>query len=165
MGTELELSHIDQAILRYADSESPEEIANRLGGVVTPERIMAIKEELLKSKKWLTLAQKEEIVLLKMNAILAKLEGQYLDLDNAKVQLSILKEIGNRLDKRLSATQVDLETYDMNVARAMSRAFDVALGYMKGALRGEINEDLWDEVAKDALAHAGREAAKDAIEE
>lgn len=165
MHGEVALSQIDQTILRYADSESPEEIADRLGGVIEPSRVAALGQQLLKSKKWLTAIQEEDLVLLKMRGILTKLEGQYLDLDSAKVQLSLLKEIGVRLDKRRAATQVDLETYDMNVAREMTRAYGIALSYMKGALRGEIDEALWDEVAKDALAHAGREVAKNAIEE
>lgn len=163
-----ELSRIDTTILRYCDSESAEEISRRLGGVITPERVAAQKEKLLTSKKWLTAAQEDELVLYRLRAILAKMEeqtGNYLDNDGAMVQLRLLKEIGARLDSRRAATQVDLETYDLNVAREMTRAYELALGYMKGALRADIDPDLWDEVAKDALAHAGREVAKKAIEE
>lgn len=160
-----ELSKIDQTILRYCDSESAEEISRRLGGTISPERVAEQKEKLLTSKKWLTAAQEEDLVLYRLRNILAQLEGQYLDLDNAMVQLRFLKEIGSRLDARRAATQIDLETYDLNVAREMSRAYDIALGYMKGALRGEIDPELWDDLAKEALAHAGREVTKKAIEE
>lgn len=165
MSSEVVLSKIDQTILRYCDSESAEEISRRLGGVVTPERVAALKEQLLGSKNWVTAAQQDELVLYRLRNILAQLEERYLDLDSAMVQLRLLKEIGNRLDKRREATQIDLETYDANVAREMTRAYDIALGYMKGALRGEIDPDIWDEVARDALAHAGREVAKKVIEE
>ncbi|MEF9944106.1 MAG: hypothetical protein RR758_07985, partial [Burkholderiaceae bacterium] len=154
---DIHLSEIDKTILRYCEIESPEEISARLGGVITPERVAAQKEKLLTSKKWVDSAQKEELVLHRLGVILAQLESQYLDLDNAMVQLRFLKEIGNRLDKRRAATQVDLETYDMNVAREMTRAYDIALGYMKGALRGEVDPETWDELSREALAHAGRE--------
>lgn len=162
-----ELSKIDQTILRYCDSESAEEISRRLGGVITPERVAAQKEALLTTKKWLTAAQEEELVLYRMRSILAKLEEKFFaeNLDSATVQLRYLKEIGVRLDKRREATQVDLETYDLNVAREMTRAYEIALGYMKGALRGEIEPELWDQIAKDALAHAGAEVSKKAVEE
>ncbi|WP_217181632.1 hypothetical protein [Streptomyces sp. AC495_CC817] len=165
MATGSELSRIDQTILRYCDSESAEEISRRLGHVITPERVAAQKEQLLTSKKWLTATQEEELVLYRMRNVLAQLEEQFLDLDNASVQLRYLKEIGNRLDKRREATQFDLETYDLNVAREMTRVYEIALGFMKGALRGEIDPDVWDEVAREALAHAGAEVAKKAIEE
>lgn len=170
MASEHELSRIDTTILRYCDTESPEEISRRLGGVITPERVAAQKETLLASKKWLTATQEEDLVIHRMRAIVAKFEEQfhresYPDKEMALVQLRFLKEIGNRLDKRREATQVDLETYDMNVAREMTRAYDIALGYMKGALRGEVDPETWDTLAREALAHAGREVAKKAIEE
>lgn len=170
MPSEIALSRIDQTILRYCDTESPEEISRRLGGVITPERVAAQKETLLASKKWLTATQEEDLVIHRMRAIVAKFEEHFFaesfpNPDIAMVQLRFLKEIGNRLDKRRAATQVDLETYDMNVAREMSRAYDIALGYMKGALRDEIDPDTWDTLASEALAHAGREVTKKAIEE
>lgn len=163
--TAAELSKIDQTILRYCDSESADEISRRLGGVITPERVAAQKEVLLTSKKWVTEAQQEELVLYRLRTILAQLEERFLDNDNAMVQLRFLKEIGARIDKRREATTVDLETYDLNVAREMTRVYDIALGYMKGALRGEIDPETWDALAREALAHAGREVAQKAIDE
>ena len=165
MASNTDLSRIDTTILRYCDSESPEEISQRLGGVITPERVAAQKETLLASKQWLTATQEEELVLYRMRNILSQLEGQYLDMENAMVQLRFLKEIGSRLDKRREATQIDLETYDMNAARQMVAAYDIAIGYMKGALRSEVDPEVWDELAKEALSHAGREVAKKAVEE
>jgi hypothetical protein len=165
MPAEVVLSQIDKTILRYCDSESAEEISRRLGGVITPERVAAQKTVLLTSRKWIDAAEQDELVLYRLRRILAAFEGQTLDNDNAMVQLRFLKEIGNRLDKRREATQVDLETYDLNVAREMTRAYDIALGYMKGALRGEIDPDVWDELAREALAHAGREVTQKALDE
>lgn len=163
-----ELSRIDTTILRYCDSRSANEISEMLGGTVSPARVAALKEELLASRKWVTQAQEEELVLYRLRNIVSRFEeadNTASDMETARVHLGYLKEIGNRLDKRRAATQVDLETYDMNVAREMVRAYDIALSYMKGALRNEIDEERWDEIAKEALAHAGREVTKKAIAE
>jgi hypothetical protein len=166
MASGSELSRIDRTILRYCDSRSPQEISDMLGNTVTPERVMAIKEELLTSRKWVTMAQEEELVLFRLREIVSKFEDidTMADMESARVHLAYLKEIGARLDKRRAATQVDLETYDLNVAREMTRAYEIALSYLKGALRDEIDEERWDEVTKEALAHAGREVAKKAVE-
>lgn len=167
MPADVVLSQIDKTILRYCDSESAEEISRRLGGVITPERVAAQKTILLTSKRWVDAAEQDELVLFRLRRILAQLEERFHadDMESAMVQLRFLKEIGARLDKRREATKIDLETYDMNVAREMTRVYDIALGYMKGALRGEIDPDIWDEVAREALAHAGREVTKKAVEE
>lgn len=165
MPQDVVLSKIDQTILRYCDSESFEEISHRLGGVITPERVAAQKTKLLATRGLVDAAEQEELVLYRLRRILAQFEQQTLDNDNAMVQLRYLKEIGNRLDKRREATQVDLETYDLNVAREMVRVYDIALGYMKGALRGEVDPDAWDELAREALAHAGREVTQKAVTE
>lgn len=164
-----ELSRIDQTVLRYAAYLSPNEISEKMGGTIPAARISALTKELLASRDWLTLAEREVMLILRLESILADLEDTRangdLNFENAKTQLGYLKELGNRFDKRRAAVQVDLETYDMNVAREMTRAYELALGYMKGALREQIDEDLWDEVAKEALAHAGREVAKKAVTE
>lgn len=160
-----ELNKVDQTIIRYADHRSAEEISTMLGGVISPAKVMARGQELIKNRNWLSATQEDELVLMKLRGILAELETRYLDNEGAGVQLRLLKEIGKRLDTRRAATVVDLETYDLNVAREMTRVYDIALGYMKGALRGDIDPELWDSVSAEALAHAGREVSKKAIEE
>lgn len=161
-----ELSRIDQEILRYAASRSPEEISEKFGGAIEPARVAALTKELLSRRDWLTMAEREVMLIIRLENILNDLETarDSHDYNNAQIQLGYLKELGNRFDKRRAAVQVDLETYDMNVAREMVRAYDIALSYMKGALRADIDEERWDEVAKEALAHAGREVTKKVVE-
>ncbi|MBT2484758.1 MULTISPECIES: hypothetical protein [unclassified Microbacterium] len=165
MSTDVVLSKIDQTILRYCDSESAEEISRRLGGVITPERVAAQKTVLLTSKRWVDAAEQDELVLYRLRNILAQLEEKYLDLDNALVQLRFLKEIGARLDKRREATKIDLETYDLNVARVLGQVVDQSLSYMKGALRSEVDPDLWDQLVIEAMRHAQTVIEQKAVED
>lgn len=164
MTTSTELSRIDQVILRHASSRSPEEISQMLNGVITPERVAAQAKHLLSSRSWLTAAEEDELVLNKLHDLLTTLEDRFLDNDGAIVQLRLLKEIGNRLDKRRVATQVDLETYDRNVARVLGQVVDNALTYMKGALRGDVDPELWDQLVVEAMRHAQSTIDEKAIE-
>ena len=149
MSEDMELSEFDEKILGMADYMSPEQISKKLGGAVSAAKI------------------RENLLFRRMHMILAKLEripGSQWDLDNLKVQLATLKELGNRFDKRRQANEVDLERYDRNVALEMARVYDIALSYVKGALRSEVDAERWDEVARAALEHAQGELMKKAIE-
>ncbi|MFT4260352.1 hypothetical protein [Microbacterium sp.] len=168
MGTEVANGRVDQTILRYCDSESAEEISLRLGGVVSPERVAARKEVLLTTKNWVTAAQQEELILYRLRVLLAKIEERFQadDLDSAMVQLRLLKEIGNRFDKRREATQLDLEKLYGNQAAMMLRAFDIATSYLRGAFREQIDQETWDEAILEGMRRAEAELEKHrAIEE
>ena len=156
MSEDMELSEFDEKILGMADYMSPEQISKKLGGAVSAAKIRLQLQRLL-----------EDLLFRRMHMILAKLEripGSQWDLDNLKVQLATLKELGNRFDKRRQANEVDLERYDRNVALEMARVYDIALSYVKGALRSEVDAERWDEVARAALEHAQGELMKKAIE-
>jgi len=158
MGTDLSKpGAFDERILSLADHMSPEQISRELGDVVTPARVALRIHELLKAQDWLSLAEQDRLVTYKMRKILTKLEGQYMDLDSAKVQVKVLQAIGTRLDKRAAATTEDLQTYNANVGRTLGRVVDLALTYMKGALREQVDPELWDSLVMDALEQARRE--------
>lgn len=158
------VSKLDDRMLSMADSRSPEEISKALGGVIRPERVAQRITELLDTRDWLSEARQDTLVVMKMRKVLTKLEGQFMTDDVAKIQLAYLKAIGDRLDKRRAATEVDLNTYHVNVGREMARVYDLALAYMKGALRAEIDAELWDTTSKEALEHARTELAKHAVD-
>lgn len=162
--TALEISRLDDKMLSMADSRSPKEISIALGGVITPSRVAARIKELLESRDWLTEAQQDQMVSLKMRELLGKLEEQFFTEDNAKVQLAYLKAIGERIDKRRAATQVDLNTYSANQARVMGRAIDITLSYVKGALRDEVDPRRWDELLAEGLEHAQAEIDSHKVE-
>ena len=157
---------IDDKILQLADSHSPEEISHALNGVVSPAKVAAHTQTLLKSKDWLTDVQEDALISYKMKKVLIGLEGQFMDLDHALARLKVLKEIGNRLDKRKAATDTDLNKLYANQGRIMGQVVDIALGYVKGALRDKVDPDLWDDIVKEAMYSAQAEIAKyEAVEE
>lgn len=145
---------VDSKILAMAATHSPEEISIALGGTIKPDKIAAHTQTLLRSKNWLTAAQEDRLLTIRMNNMLIELEARYLDIDNAKIRLSILKELGNRLDKRAAATQEDLDKLYGNQGRIMAKAFDLALSYMKGALREAVDPEKWEELKQEGLRNA-----------
>ncbi len=148
---------VDETILRLADSHSFEEISKRLGGIVSPASVGARLHFLLKSKNHLDQLEQMQLNEWKLKNLLVELEGKYHDDNNVKLQLQLIKEILKRLDARAAATDTDLNQLYANQGRIMSQAFDIALSYMKGALRDEINPEVWDEVREEALRHAEAE--------
>jgi hypothetical protein len=165
MATEIARSKLDEKMLLLAATHSPEEISRELGGVISPARVAANIEMLLQSHDWLTLAQQDALVTWKLGRILNKLEEQFMDLGNAKVQIQLLKILGDRVKQRHSASQQDLETYNQNVGRQLGHVVDLALTYMKGALREEVDPQRWDELVQDAMALAWQEIQSKQIEE
>lgn len=155
---------IDEQILRLADTCSPEEISLIIGGILSPARVAARTADLLKAQDWLTERQQEQLVLRNMRVILRRLSGPHMDLDTAKVSLQYLKAIGDRLDKRAAANEQDLQTYNDNVGRQLGHVVDMALSYMKGALREEVDPDRWDELVLEALDLAQAEILSKQVE-
>lgn len=163
--TEIARGSLDDRMLALADRCSPEEISEALGHAVSPAAIHRRIRELLAARDWLSEAEQDKLITLKMKRILGELEGRFLDLDNAKVQLQLLRAIGERLDKRREATEVDLNSYSANVGRQLGHVVDLALTYMKGALREEVDSDKWDALVADALSMAWVEIEKKQIAE
>lgn len=151
---------IDQRLLQNAASMSPDELSRSIEGLMTPVQVAAHVKKLLADRDWLTDAEQDNLITLKLQAILVKLETQFQDNENLELQLKFLKEIGNRLDKRRAATEVDLNTLYGNTGRLMAELFDMVVAYMRGALRDEIDGARWDELADEAMQHARHEIAK-----
>lgn len=162
---ETTISEIDEKILRYAATYSPEEISVKLGGIASPGRIAARVQALLHSRDWLTSTQQDQLITFKLQRILLDFEDRVLDVDNAKIRISLLKDIGVRLEKRQAATEVDLGRLYANQGAIMGRVFDNALTYMEGALRDKVDPELWAKLKEEALYSAQAEVAKyEAIE-
>lgn len=162
MSGEVELNWMDNTILRYSTSLSPEDISRKLNGVMSPERVAARAKELLSSANWLTMVEQEQALILRLQSILNDLEEVRTrgDYDNAEIQLRYLKEIGNRFDKRRQANAVDLNTLYGNQAQMMLRAIDKAISYLRGAFREKIDQEAWDEALREGMMHAQEELEK-----
>src|SRR5690606_3859221 len=157
-----ELSRIDQEILRYAASRSPVEISEKFNGAIEPARVAALTKELLARRDWLTMAEREVMLIIRLENILNDLEAARTasDYDNAQIQLGYLKELGNRFDKRRAATQVDLNALYNNQAQLMLKAIDLATAYLRGAFREKIDPQAWDEAIAEGMRLAAAELEK-----
>lgn len=151
---------IDQRLLRDAASMSPAELSRAIEGLMSPAQVAAHVKKLLADKDWLTEAEQDNLITLKLQGILSDLEKQFQDNEGRELQLKFLKEIGNRLDKRRAATQVDLNTLYGNTGRLMAELFDMVVSYMRGALRDEIDPVRWQELQDEAMQHARHEISK-----
>lgn len=157
----------DDKVLAMAGTHSPEEISEALGGTVSPAKIAAHTQSLLRSKNWLTATQEDRLITIRLNNMLLDLEDRFrtIDLDSVKVRLAILKEIGARLDKRAAATTEDLNKLYGNQGRIMAQAFDLALSYMKGALREAVDPEKWEELKQEGLRNAQLQLTRHQAEE
>lgn len=162
--SDLTLSELDRKILRLSDHMSPEQISREIGGVLSPAKCRLRIEVLLDSQDWLTLARQDAVVTWKLRTILGDLESRFADNDSLKIQVSILDKIGKRLSSRRAATVDDLNSYSANVGRQIGHVVDLALTYMKGALREEVDPERWDALVDEALDLAQQEIEKKQIE-
>ena len=154
---------VDDTILRYADSRSPEEISRMLGGMVSPAQVAAHTKRLLTSRDWLEKKEQEDLAFYQLKATLAELREGYRDVATRKLELQYISKLFDRIDKRSLVTEDQLHTYNANVGRIMGRVVDMALSYMKGALREEVDAAKWDALMLEALGHARKEIAKHEI--
>lgn len=165
MGTDLAKNELDAKILRLAGNyRSFADISEEIGGVLSPLEVGSRLDEILTNPDWLTDIKEERILRWKMAKLLETLEDRYQDLDTIRVQLQILKSLGDRFDKRREASAQDVSTYNTNVGKQLGHVVDLALSYMKGALREQIDAEAWDALVIDAMAMARKEIQKKQID-
>lgn len=130
-------NRVDDVILQYADSRSAEEISKMLGGLLSAAKVAERRKFLLTSRNPLDQAEQEELTFYKLRALLAELENQFFDVKTAQVQLTALKMLFDRVDKRRLATEDQLSRLYANQAQIM---FD-AIRYALAAVVKELNVD------------------------
>lgn len=157
MGSEKMTSKMDEQMLLLADSHSPEQISRELNGALSPGKVAARVTAMLKDRDWLSLAQQDQLVTWKLRRILNKLENEFLDLDNAKVQIELLKQIGARVEKRQKATDEELNRLYANQAQLMFAAIRLAFDMVVSDLRKQ-HPEIEEQDARDALRRALPEA-------
>ena len=156
---------IDDALIEGAVLElSAEEISERIGRALSPARVMQKTRELLKAGDWLDENERERALLRVLQKRIVELQST-TDLDAIKVQAAMVKDLLVQLNKRRAALEVDLNTYSTNVGRQLGQVVDLALTYMKGALREEVDPEKWDGLVMEALLVAQREIEKKQVEE
>lgn len=157
---------LDRRILEYAAiGHSPDEISRMLGHVLSPAKVAIRTHQLLESPdNWLSIPEQINLNLRMLRETLSELRSRYLDLDNAKVQLTYMKEISAQLEKIQSSNRQDLDTYNQMVGRAMVAAYDIALAHIGGVLRDRIEPEEWSALKREALEVAQAEVARRQVE-
>lgn len=163
----MQLSEIDAVIVRYADTLSPAQIAHKIEGALTPQQVLTRIGQLLETSDWLTLAQQDMLVTLKMRQLVIELEEQPRTSRNAEILIRALEAVGNRLDKRQAATQQDLAQLYAFQGRVMLDAIQRALDHMKKSLTNSaaIEPAEWDAALTQALRAAQLEVDKHELPE
>ena len=146
------IAEIDDILIQFADVESASAISFRIGGLLTPEQVLARIAYLVEVPDRLTLLQQDQLITLKMRRVVAHLEAMMTDHRSttrvAEVLLGGLEKVGARLDKRQAATEAELSTLYAFQGRAMLEAINETLDVMKKELTasgsGSIPEELWD---------------------
>lgn len=156
------LSEIDQTLIRYADTLSLNAISFKIEGVLSPEQCGARISQLLDTPEWLTQAQQDQAVTLKMRQLVVQFEEMPLTARTGEVMLKALEQIGNRLDKRTAATEKDLSTLYAFQGTVLLDAVNAAMAHMRGALtKGKVlAEEQWDAALESALRFAQIELTK-----
>lgn len=158
----MKLSEVDAVLIQYGDSLSPAALSYKLDGALTPEQCAARLAQLLDAPDWLTAAQQDQLVTLKMRQLIAKLEEMTLTARVAEVIVNALKALGERLDRRAAATEKDLRTLYSFQGQVMLDAVNIAMAHMRGIItKGDpIAEEQWDNALESAIRYAQIELTK-----
>jgi hypothetical protein len=152
----MKLSEVDQVLIQYADTLSPTAISYKVEGILTPVQVMARIAVLLDTPDWLTGAQQDQLVTMKMRVLITKLEEMTLTSRVAEILIRALESLGNRLDSRAKATERDLTSLYAFQGTVMLEAVEKAMGYMRGRLTGgnKLAEIEWDDAKEAAIRYA-----------
>lgn len=158
----MKLSEIDAVLVRYADSLSPAAISFKIEGILTPEQVMTRIGQLLDSPDWLTSAQQDRLVTLKMRQLIAELEEMPLNPRVAEILIRALEALGSRLERRAVATDRDLSVLYAFQGSVMLDSIEKALSHMRRSLTGgnPVAEKQWDDALETALRFAQMEIGR-----
>lgn len=104
------MAEIDKALVRHGDTMSLTELSFKIKGVLTPEQCGARLAQILDAPDWLTLTYQDQLITHKMRLVIADLEANARTDRNGEVLMNALEKLGNRLEKRMQATEKDLNT-------------------------------------------------------
>lgn len=158
----LTLSEVDQALIRYADTLSLNALSYKIGNILTPEQCGARIVQLLDAPDWLTLAQQDRLVTMKMRLLIVNLEEMTLSARTAEILIRALESLGNRLDRRQEATDRDLHTLYAFQGGVLLDGINAAMAHMRGRLTAgdKLSEKEWDDALESSIRYAQMEIVK-----
>lgn len=143
---------------------SAEEMSERIGGALTPARVLVRLRQMFTGGTRLEDAERELAILRLLERTLINLTKMDLDKDVATVMLRYSKELLDRLGARRKLAEEDIQSHSAAVGRELGHVVDLVLVFMKGALREQVDPAKWDELVLDAMAMAQLEIEKHQID-
>lgn len=158
----MKLSEIDAALIRFADTLSPAEISIKIDGVLTPEQVAARTSKILMSRDWLDQTQQDRLVTMKMRQLIVELEEMPRTTRNAEVLIKALDTLGNRLDRRIQATEQDLSRLYAFQGAVMLDAVMSAIQSVRPLTESTTppTDAEWTDAVEVGIRHAQLELAK-----
>ncbi len=158
----LTLAEIDDVLIRYADTLSPVALSAKVEGMLSPAQCRSRIAQLLDAPDWLTAAQQDQLVTMKMRMLISQLEGMNLTARVAEVLIRALEGLGARLDRRTEATEADLSKLYSFQGAVLLDAVSIAMNHMREALaKGDAElEAIWDQHLENAIRFAQIELSK-----
>ena len=150
------ISEIDQVLIRYADTLSLNAFSYKIGGALTPEQCGSRITQLLDAPDWLTAAQQDQLVTMKLRQLIVELQEMTLTARIAEVLIRALEGLGARLDRRAQATEKDLSTLYAFQGTVMLDAIGAAMDNMKARMvsDGKITDQDWDDAMESSMRFA-----------
>lgn len=157
---------LDKKVLKLAaEGHAPEEISRRIGGVLSPAKtVLHIHKLLATPDSYLSAPQQIQLQLREMRDVYSELRDHYTDEKNAKTLLDYSKAIISTIQDLQTRNDVDVNSYNAAVGRAMAQTYDIALAHIGGALRDKIDPEEWATLKREALEVAQAEVIKRQVE-
>lgn len=149
----MKIADIDRILLRYADSHSPAELSLMVKGALSPAECSARVASLLEKQDWLTMTQQDALVTLKMRQLIAELEDQPRSTRNAEVLIRALETLGNRLEKRATAIESDLNRLYAWQGQLLMEALTIIVEHLQARL--SLDGDDFKDAVEEGMRRAG----------
>lgn len=127
-----EISNLDQKILRLAAYRSPAEISEQLGGTLTAAEVASRTQELLASRDWLSIMQRKQMLLFKLEEIIDRYWDWAMDGSVKSFQSVVLPAI-QEMRKLISEDRESLEDFMLRITD--SHAERIGMGFAIGFRR------------------------------
>lgn len=124
-----DISNFDQKILRLAAYRSPVEISEQLGGTITAAEVASRTQELLASRDWLSIMQRKQMLLFKLEEIIDRYWDWAMDGSVKSFQNVVLPAI-QEIRKLVSEDKETLEDFMLRISD--SHAERIGMGFAIG---------------------------------
>jgi len=158
-----EITKLDQKIMRLAAYKSPVEISETMGGTLSPEEIASRTQEILASRDWLTVMQRKQMLLYKLEEIVDRYFDWAMDGSVASFKGVVLPAI-QEIRKLVAEDRESLEEFMLRIsdshAERMGMGFAAGFQYVIEHIKSDPERDA-DELVLEAVPIAMKKVDAD----